>query len=131
MKFANQIKERDLDLDIITIEMIPNINEPRRDSVSFELSKDNVTNGKFDITLNEKKIDIDIDATFEVSVKNDYVDDVKSNKMIWWFGDVEGIYGDVEDFSIEGLKEHVHKYFNQRLEEDVEDKYYHLDVKCL
>lgn len=111
--FAKQIKEDKLSLDTIEVRLIPNIEKPLL-GILFQLNNDNLKSGTLDITHSGNKIEIVCNAKFSVAVKPAYVDDCKSNKMTWFFGGVEGIWG---SYDIEGL-------------EKFDDNNFKIEIKC-
>lgn len=123
--FVEQIKEKGVPQSF-KISMYEEL-DTYKGGVSFELGQDNLKKGHLTITHDGDEIIVDCDAVFKVAVKPEYIDDAKSNKLFWVLGNLDGIFG---EYDVIGLKEHVYKYFNKRLEEDVEIKKYLLNVEC-
>jgi hypothetical protein len=123
--FVEQIKEKGVPQSF-KITMDEEL-DTYKSGVSFELGQDNLKKGHLTITHDGDEIIVDCDAVFKVAVKPEYIDDAKSNKLFWVLGNLDGIFG---EYDVIGLKEHVYKYFNKRLEEDVEIKKYLLNVEC-
>ena len=124
--FSKLVKQHG-ELNEFDIKMCYDINDPLSKSVAFHLNTDNLSSGSLSITHDKDKIHVDCDAIFKLAIKSEYVSDSKSKKINWLFGGIDGIYG---IYDVNGLKEHVHKYYHNRMKKDVEDKYYFVDVKC-
>ena len=125
LAFAKQVKEEGVPQSF-KISMEEEL-DSLSGGISFELGQDNLKKGHLNITHNGDEITVDCDAVFKVAVKPQYIDDAKSNSLFWTLGNLDGIFG---EYDVIGLKEHVYKYFNKRLEEDVEVKKYLLNIEC-
>lgn len=125
-KFLN-----DMDLDSIEnikVVMIPDRGAPAHGRIAFVLDEENLKEGTMSLQKDGPEKTIKIDAVFSLSVKSNYVDDVKSNEHTWLFDQINGEY---EDYEIEGLELIVHQYFNNRTKKDVVENYFVLPVKSV
>jgi hypothetical protein len=128
MTFVKQIKNNGGLLNEIRVNLVPELKSPRA-QIEFGLSSNNIKSGVLEITHKKNQIHIKCDAIFELSVKKDYEDDIKSNKKTWFFGNVDGIFGWYDIESDE--KPYLHKYHNERLNEDITDVYHKIDIKFI
>tara|TARA_Y100000589_G_C27109597_1_gene611631 strand:+ start:835 stop:1284 length:450 start_codon:yes stop_codon:yes gene_type:complete len=123
--FVNQVKENGIPQSF-EVSMVADL-DSISSGVSFELGQDNLKKGHLNIKHEADEIIVDCDAVFKVAVKPQYVKDAKSNELSWTLGSLDNIFG---YYDVVGLKEHVYKYFNKRLEKEAEVKNYLLNIEC-